>query len=71
MASSGEISGSGLEHANTIGFGAIFLSSSGAKRSGPERPKKMSAPSIASSNVRLSVSTANMALYWLRSSRPV
>src|SRR5690606_8297705 len=69
-ASSGLISGSGLEQAKTMGFSAISLSSAGCSRFGPDRPTNTSAPLIASVRVRLSVSLAKMALCSFRSSRP-
>src|SRR5680860_612041 len=70
LAIAGSISGSGFEQANTTGLGAIFLSCSPLSKSGPDKPTNTSAPSMASSRVRLSVSLANIALYWFKSSRP-
>ncbi|MDT4821802.1 hypothetical protein FQZ97_549890 [compost metagenome] len=46
------------------------LRSSAPSRLAPDRPTNTSAPSRASDRVRLSVSWANTALYWFRSSRP-
>jgi len=49
-ARAGAISGSGLEHANTIGFGAIVFSNSAGNKLGPERPSlprpKIAVPSV-------------------------
>ncbi len=56
--SSGRISGSGLAIAKMIGFAAMERTMSWVTESLAERPRKMSAPSMASASVRLSVLTA-------------
>ena len=56
--SSGVISGSGLAQAKIIGFFAIFFTCSLFKAPFADKPKKTSAPSIASSRVRSFVSFA-------------
>ena len=55
---SGRISGSGFAIAKISGFGAIDFAISGVTESLAERPRKMSAPCIASARVRLSVFAA-------------
>ena len=57
-ASSGVISGSGLAMAKMIGLGAMALTISAVSAPLAERPKKISAPFIASSSVRSGVSIA-------------
>ena len=52
LAASGAISGSGLASAMMMGDGAIFSHCSGDSAPGPDSPRKMSTPSIASSRVR-------------------
>ena len=70
-ASSGVISGSGLAIAKMIGFLAIFLTISGVTAPATDRPKKTSAPFIASSRVRALVSTACADFHWfMPCSRP-
>ena len=58
MAISGIISGVGLASAKINGFFAIFRAMSALSTSGPDRPRKTSASAIASSSVRIGVSTA-------------
>ena len=63
FASGGRISGSGFARARIIGARAIFFTISWVSTFGPEQPRKISAPSITSSSVRLpSSSTAYAAL---------
>ena len=57
-ASSGVISGSGLAMAKMMGFGAMVRTMSAVNAPLADRPKKMSAPSMASASVRLPVSAA-------------
>ena len=54
-ASSGKISGVGLASAMISGLSAMRLTISGFSTPGAERPRKMSAPSMTSPSVRLSV----------------
>lgn len=71
LASGGVISGSGFAIANTIGFGAIFLSSSAGSAFAADSPMNTSAPSSASASVRLSVATAWADFHWfMPASRP-
>ena len=63
-ASSGVISGSGFAIAKMIGSGAIAFTMSEVSAPLAERPKKMSAPSIASARVRKGVSTAWADFHW-------
>ena len=70
-ASSGVISGSGLAIAKMIGLGAIVLTISAVSAPLADRPKKMSAPTIASASVRSGVSTACADFHWfMPSGRP-
>ena len=62
--SSGVISGSGLAMAKMIGFGAIERIMASVKAPLAERPKTMSAPSMASASVRRSVLTACADFHW-------
>ena len=69
--SSGVISGSGLAMAKMIGFFAIDWIMAGVSAPLAERPKTMSAPSIASASVRASVLAAWADFHWfMPSSRP-
>ena len=62
--SSGVISGSGLAMAKMIGLGAMEATISGVRAPFTERPKKTSAPFMASARVRASVSTAWADFHW-------
>lgn len=57
------ISGSELARAKTIGFSAIARSIAGVTQFPTDRPKKTSAPRKASARLRISVWTANRALW--------
>ena len=54
----GYVAGFGLASAITSGLAAIFFRSSGLSTPAAERPRKISAPSITSARLRLSVSCA-------------
>src|SRR5574344_486101 len=69
-ASTGSISGSGLEQAKITGRGAISAMSSALSRSGPETPTKISAPVIASRSDRGPASLMKRGFWPLRSVRP-
>ena len=58
FASSGMISGVGLAIARMIGCVPIALTISAVSTPGPDSPRKMSAPGIASASVRAAVSRA-------------
>ena len=62
-ASVGSISGFGLASANTSGDGAMDISISLVSSPPAERPRKTSAPTMASASVRLSVGTATARRY--------
>ena len=62
--SSGVISGSGLAIAKMIGFAAIARTIAWSTAPLAERPKKTSAPSIASERLRVVVSTACADFHW-------
>ena len=71
-ASSGVISGSGFAMAKMMGFGAIDFTISADSAPLAERPKKTSAPFIASSSVRAVVSAACADFHWFMPSvRPL
>ena len=70
--SSGVISGSGLAIANIIGFSDIDLMIVSENAPLTESPIKTSAPSAASSSVRLSVTAAWADFHWfIPASRPL
>ena len=60
----GVISGSGLAMAKMMGFGAMERTMSSVSAPLALSPKKMSAPSMASASVRLSVCTAWADFHW-------
>ncbi len=62
--SSGVISGSGLAMAKMMGFGAIPFTISLVTAPLTDRPKKTSAPSMASASVRAEVFTAKADFHW-------
>ncbi len=66
--SSGVISGSGLAMAKMIGLGAMDLTMSSVTAPFTDRPKKTSAPFMASARVRASVSTAWADFHWFMDS---
>ncbi len=69
--SSGVISGSGFAMAKMIGLSAMSLTMSPLTAPLTERPKKMSAPFMASASVRASVFAACADFHWfMPSSRP-
>ena len=70
-ATSGKISGTGFAIAKMTGPGAIVFTISAVTQFGAEKPRKISAPLIASASVRASVSTANSAFSGVRSVRPL
>ena len=62
LTSSGMISGVGLASAKMIGFGPIVATIAAVRTLGADRPRKMSAPTIASARVRALPRVANCAL---------
>ncbi len=66
------ISGVGFAIARISGRAAIFFTAAAFSTPGPDRPMKMSAPSIASSSVRSEVSRAYFCFHgFMPSVRPV
>jgi len=63
-ASSGVISGSGFAMAKMIGSGAMVATMSGVSAPFTDRPKKISAPTMACASVRLSVAAAWADFHW-------
>ena len=65
------ISGSGFAMAKMMGCGAMLFTMSALSEPFAERPKKMSAPSIASARVRFEVGVAWADFHWfMPASRP-
>ena len=69
---SGVISGSGLAMAKMIGLGAMVATIAGVTAPLTDRPRKTSAPTMASARVRSGVSMAWALFHWLMPSvRPL